>query len=153
MKIGLTQNKFTIVDEDDFEEMSKYKWGFGANGYAVRTVQFGDKKKTVLMHRVLLNAPKGMEVDHINHDKLDNRRSNLRLATRSQNKANVVKMKRPNQELPMGVTYNPSPRSKQPFMARVCKQGKSYFCGNFYTVEEAHKAYLTKKKMLFGEFV
>ena len=152
MKIKLTKGMFTEIDEADFEYISQWKWGFGANGYAVRTVQIDGKKKTVLMHRVLLSAPKGTDVDHANQDKLDNRRNNLRLATRSQNRANTTSRARPNSELPMGVSYNPSPRTRQPFMARVCRDGKSYFCGNFYTVEEAHEAYLTKKRMLFGEF-
>lgn len=157
MRIKLTRGYEAEVDAADFEYLSQWKWQYGGDGYAVRDEYLGKvdgkyKHRTVLMHRVLINAPPSLDVDHINRDKLDNRRSNLRLATRSQNRANVGDRKRMNSELPMGVTYNPSPRSKQPYMARVCCKGRSYFLGNFYTVDEAACAYRANKEALFGEF-
>lgn len=157
MEIKLTKGKKVLVDESDFGYLSKWKWHYGANGYAVRDEYLGRidgkyKHQTVLMHRVIMEAPQGMDVDHSSGDKLDNRRSNLRLATRSQNKANMKSMKRLFKELPMGVTYNPSHGTKQPYMARVYCKGKSYFLGNFYTLEAAEQAYRAKKKDLFGEF-
>jgi len=157
MTIELTKGKKTEVDIEDFEYLNQWKWQYGANGYAVRDEYLGKidgkyKHQTVLMHRVLLNAPSGVDVDHVNRDKLDNRRTNLRLATRSQNRANIGRVKRPNSDLPLGVTYNPSVRSRQPYMARVTHQGKSYFLGNFYSVKDASRAYQLKKEMLFGEF-
>lgn len=157
MEIELTKGKKVIVDEYDYNHLRKWKWQYGANGYAVRDEYLGRvdgkyRHRTVLMHRIIMNAPQGMDVDHKNSDKLDNRRSNLRLATRSQNKANMKSMKRLNGELPMGVTYNPSPRTKQPYMARVCYQGKSYFLGNFYSLQAAEQAYKDKKRDLFKEF-
>lgn len=155
--IELTKGMRAIVDEDDFDYLNQWKWHYGASGYAVREQYLGMKdgkkvRKTILMHRVLLHAPQGVDVDHKNGHRLDNRYENIRLATRSQNKANMISVKRQQTELPMGITYNPSPRTKQPFMARICKDGKSYFIGNFYNLEDAHKAYLAKKKELFGEF-
>lgn len=157
MRIKLTKGFYAEVDAADYEYLSQWKWQYGANGYAVRDEYLGkiDGKyahRTVLMHRVLLNAPSGLDVDHINRDKLDNRRSNLRLATRNQNKANTGPRKRLRTELPKGVTYNPSIRSKQPYMARICLRGKSYFLGNFYKLEDAENAYLTKKQELYGEY-
>jgi hypothetical protein len=157
MIIQLTQGKQTLVDDEDYPFLSQWKWQYGANGYAVRDEYLGKVSnryinRTILMHRVLLNAPLDMDVDHKNRDKLDNRRANLRLATRSQNRANVKHVRKTNSELPMGVTYNPSVRSKQPFMARVCCNGKSFFLGNFYSVDEASAAYQKKKAELFGEF-
>lgn len=154
--IQLTKGKRTKVDEADYEHLSQWNWQFGANGYAVREQHYGMKdgkrvRETILMHRVLLDAPKSLDVDHTNEDKLDNRRSNIRLATRSQNKANMKAVKRKD-DLPMGITYNPSPRSKQPYMARVCMNGKSYFVGNFYQLKDAVDAYTAKKKELYGEF-
>lgn len=157
MKIQLTKGYAAEVDPEDYAYLSQWKWQYGANGYAVRDDYLGKidgryAHRTVLMHRVLLDAPNGMDVDHINRDKLDNRRSNLRIATRSQNRANVGKCKRLNSELPTGVTYNPSLRSRQPYMARIGKGGKSYFLGNFYNVQEAADAYNAKKRELYGEF-
>lgn len=156
MKIKLTKGYETEVDAADFEYLNQWKWHYGANGYAVREQHLGmdngkKLRKTVLMHREITKASQGMDVDHKNNDKLDNRRRNLRICTRSQNMANKSKRQR-KYDLPMGVVYNQSPRSKQPYATRVFKEGKSYFVGNFYTVEEARNAYLTKKKELFGEF-
>lgn len=157
MKIELTRGYSTEVDTEDFELLSQWKWMYGANGYAVRDEYLGKvdgkyQHRTVLMHRVILDAPNGLDIDHINHNKLDNRRKNLRIATRSQNRANVGTRRRLHGELPMGVTYNTSVRGKQPYGARVCQNGKSYFLGYFYTLEAAREAYLLKKRELFGEF-
>lgn len=77
-----------LVDDADYDELSRYNWRVTTWGYAVAKIR-GD---AVVMHRLLTNAPKGMDVDHINHNKLDNRRSNLRLATRSENLRNRHKI-------------------------------------------------------------
>lgn len=154
--VNLTKGQKTMVDDADYDHLTQWNWHFGANGYAVREQHLGMKdgkriRRTVLMHRELVDAPKGLDVDHVNENKLDNRRSNIRLATRSQNKANMRAVKRKD-NLPMGVTFNPSPRSKQPYMARVCMNGKSYFVGNFYQLKDAVSAYAAKKKELYGDF-
>lgn len=95
--IELTQNRYAIVDDEDFEELSQYKWhyakgSYGREGYAKRDIYLGGgrknaKLKTIWMHHII-NVPKGMLVDHINGDRLDNRRSNLRICTPSQNQQN-----------------------------------------------------------------
>lgn len=94
-EIPLTQGRVAIVDDEDFEWLSQWKWHWRnakfrprSTGYARRRVRKCEKESSRLMHRVILNAPPGMEVDHINGDGLDNRRCNLRLATPSQNTAN-----------------------------------------------------------------
>lgn len=85
-QIKLTQNKFALVDDGDFEILNQCKWQFGGHRYAVRTINHSQK---LYMHRFLLNAPKGIEVDHINGNELDNRRCNLRTVTRRQNQLNA----------------------------------------------------------------
>lgn len=85
-KIPLSRGLFSFVDDDDFLALSNYHWSFDGNGGAFRWD--GTRKKCVKLHRVLLNAPQGMCVDHINGNRLDNRKSNLRLCTYSQNSAN-----------------------------------------------------------------
>lgn len=91
--IPLSRGQFAIVDEEDFEFVNKWKWYFSSKGYAIR---FGprnrkNKRKIFLMHRLLMNNPDGYEVDHANGDKTDNRKSNLRIATRQQNAMNQGK--------------------------------------------------------------
>lgn len=87
-RVKLTRGKYALVDDNDFENVSNYKWYCSSMGYASRTEIKGGKRKEVLMHRFLLNAQKGVEVDHINRNPLDNTRKNLRFCTRSENNHN-----------------------------------------------------------------
>jgi len=89
-EILLTQDKVTLVDEETFTEIGQLKWHAARDKsgrfYAKRTLpHVNGKQVTERMHRWILNAPKGMQVDHINGNTLDNRRENLRLATSRQN--------------------------------------------------------------------
>ena len=90
--IPLTKGKFAKVDDSDFHWLSQIKWQYQKRGYAVADL-FGGRRSGVriLMHRLMLLAPDTSTVDHANHDTLDNRRANLRLATQSQQNANRVK--------------------------------------------------------------
>jgi hypothetical protein len=87
-KIKTTKGIYCLVDEDDFEKLNKYRWYFcsmdGETGYAYAKVD----GKLVSMHRFLMRFPIGLEIDHINHDKLDNRKQNLRIVSRSENAFN-----------------------------------------------------------------
>lgn len=75
-EILITRGEVTLVDDDIFEELSKYKW-YLIDGFAGRTVKKEDKRTTIYMHRVVVDAPKGLSVCHLNGNKLDNRRENL----------------------------------------------------------------------------
>lgn len=91
-RIPLNHGFYALVDDADFAELSKYSWHY-KQGYAVRTENYykedGNRScRTIRMHRELLNTPPGYDTDHANCDKLDNRRANLRVATRQQNAAN-----------------------------------------------------------------
>jgi len=91
-EIKLTQGQVTIVDDEDFEELNQYKWtAHNATKkdksdyfYAIRCVN----KKMIRMHRVLMNPPDDMQIDHINRNPLDNRKENLRICTHSVNQRN-----------------------------------------------------------------
>jgi hypothetical protein len=93
-QIQLTHGKVAIVDDEDFEYLNQWKWHFF--NYAKRTTCFvkpGGKQgfKAVFMHKIIVPAPIGFQVDHINGDKLDNRKSNLRICSISDNNKNVGK--------------------------------------------------------------
>jgi hypothetical protein len=90
-RIKLTQGKYALVDDEDFESLNKYKWYFH-QGYAIRNtkMKFG-KRTTIFMHRIITNCPKGKDVDHINMNGLNNQKYNMRVCKRSQNITNDKK--------------------------------------------------------------
>lgn len=87
-KIKLTQGKHAIVDDEDFERLSQYKWYYHHEGYAVRNSKENMRRRLISMHRIINNTPDGKVTDHINGDKLDNRKSNLRSCTHAENARN-----------------------------------------------------------------
>lgn len=97
-EIYLTQNKQVMVDDADYDFLNQWKWYFANNGYAMRSIYLGKingkyKYKNIFMHHLIINPFKDLEVDHINRNRLDNRKENLRLVTSSQNKINCIKRK------------------------------------------------------------
>ena len=96
--IFLTQGQIALVDNEDFDYLNQFNWAAQYNTktksyYAIRSKCCGyfdgkQKKKTLRMHRLIMDAEKGIEIDHINHDTLDNRKENLRIVTTRQNNQN-----------------------------------------------------------------
>lgn len=127
-----------IIDLDDIEKVNRYKWGL-SKGYATNW-QVG------LLHRYIMNCPDNMVVDHINHNRLDNRKCNLRICTIQENGLN--KKVSPNNKL--GVKGVRKLGNK--YQARISFNGKRIFIGSFDTLEEAQAAYNQKANELHGEF-
>lgn len=92
--VELTKNQFALIDEQDYEWLSQYNWYYSSTGYACRDQRIDGKKYCILMHRFITDAQLGFDVDHINRNKLDNRRSNLRIVSRQENMRNLVKQKK-----------------------------------------------------------
>ncbi len=153
-KIGLTQGKFAIVDEEEYERLNQYKWcavKYGDNFYANRNGgKRGKQSRTfiVKMHREVLGDPPGMIVDHINHNGLDNRKANLRIVTREQNLYNSRKNNSGTSKY-KGVTF--FKRDKR-WRAYITHKKKHIFIGSFPDEQAAAKAYDEKAKQLFGEY-
>jgi len=142
-RIPLTQGKYAIVDPDDYRHLSKHKWyatnRHGNCHYAVRMVTKNGKKGRIHMHREVIKAPDNLLVDHINHNKLDNRKVNLRPATPSQNIQNRAKYAiRTSSSKYKGVSWK---RDKRFWQARICINGKSIQLGCFRSEVRAAKAY------------
>lgn len=128
-EIPLTHGKVALVDDDDYERLIKWKWRYGGDGnssrYACRTVHFKDGSSTcIFMHKEIMKSPEGFYLDHINRDKLDNRKSNLRIASPSQNVMNREKYKGDYTSKYKGVCY-----SKQNKTWILCVNGN--YLGSF----------------------
>ena len=151
-EIKLTGGKVAIVDDLWYEELNQYKWyaarSRGGAYYARRNEldHTTNKIQIVSMHRVIMNTPKGMHTDHINHDTLDNREENLRVCTPSQNKCNSKKQTN-NTSGYKGVN-----KRGNKWIARIRVENDRIYLGRFQTPEEAYRAYVSASKRLHGEY-
>lgn len=153
-KIPLTQSKFALIDDDDFEKASKFKWcAYRASSgafYAHRGCwnrKIG-KQTSVYLARFIMNAPKGILVDHINHDTLDNRKANLRLCDRAGNRSNS-KLNKINSSGLKGVWFR---KSTGNWLVQIQHNKRKRHVGVFPTAKIAAKAYDKAAKLLHGEF-
>ena len=148
-KIPLTRGLYALVDDEDYPYLSQFKWRASSSGYAVRSKRIGNgKKKTIFMHREILGvADSGIDVDHINMVKADNRRCNLRPCTRGENQRNRVA--RGGTSKYKGVYWHKRYRR---WVAKICHDGRYHFLGYYNTQEEAAAIYDKHCEFLHGEF-
>lgn len=146
-KIELTQNKYALVDDDDFQLVNAYKW----RAYKTKHTYYAlNNKRPFLMHRLIMGLQAGdrREVDHINHNGLDNRKSNLRVASRNQNNWNRKKQS--------GFTsqYKGVSRCSRAnrYEVHIKIYGKAYRIGSFMDEIEAAKIYDRVALATFGDF-
>lgn len=130
-KIKLHPNEYVIVDDADYEYMSQWKWRLHKDGYAYRT-----GKPNVYMHRLINKTPQGMITDHINRNKLDNRRANLRTVVKAENQRNT-KIFATNTSGYKGVSWS---KVMNMWQAYIFKNNKKINLGYFEDVKKAAKA-------------
>lgn len=159
-KIPLSKGKFAIVDDGDFALLSKRSWHLGTWGYATTTkLKFDEgfvsqQKKShrghgsIFMHRLLVGAKSGEIVDHVNKNKLDNRRKNLRRCTKAQNSFNCKKRKI-NKSGYKGVSWS---KSNYGWIAQIVSNRQKFHLGTFKKKIDAAKAYNLAAKKLHGSF-
>lgn len=143
-KIPLTQGKYALIDDEDFEYVKKFKWHAsrqrGHNRFYVAragTKTDGTRNgRLVWMHREINKTPEGLFTDHINGNGLDNRRSNLRTVTTAENMSNIHYMSR-NTSGVIGVHFN---KMKRKWVPRVMRNGNRMTLGEFEDLEEAAAA-------------
>lgn len=147
-EIIATNGRSILIDSVDFVLLSQYNWNvvkIHRKNYARKTSGYnGESGK--YMHQLILYAPKGLEIDHINGDGLDNRRENLRLASHAQNIVNADF----NQNM---FGYRGVYKNRKRYGAQTKVNGKKVHIGTYDTPEEAHQAYLNYMIKKWGEFV
>jgi len=152
-RIYLGESKWVILDQKDYYRLSGFKWyvnGNGVNFYAFRNMVVGPGlTRMKSMHRDIMNAPKGILVDHRNHDTLDNRSSNLRLATHSQNTCNKQNKRAGCSSQYRGVSFD---RKRKYWNVQVVLEGKYVFFGRYKSESEAARAYDEAARKYHGEF-
>lgn len=151
-RIPLTQGRFALVDDADYPQLSKFNWCLSSStqpAYALRGIGAGGrKKKMIYMHRVVAEAPTGMEVDHINGDTLDNRRSNVRVCSHAENCRNRKMSKANTSGLP-GVSFH---RATGKWQAQIKVNYRSISLGIFKTPNDAHTAFKRAAQKHFGKY-
>jgi hypothetical protein len=153
--IELSQGMRAMVDDEDYEWLSQWKWSYFKNarrpgvGYAMRSME-GDNKKKIYMHRVITSAGLGQEVDHINGNKLDNRRCNLRIATRQENARNCPKARRVNNTSQYKGVHRVS--ETHGWRATIKADDGGIFLGTYQTERMAAIAYDRAALEYHGEF-
>jgi len=131
-----------LVDRKDLKGIDLFNLRINVDGY----VSVGER----LLHRIITNCPDNMQVDHINKNRLDNRRCNLRICTNSQNQMNRGQTKA-NSTGHKGVNCEKRNKRKK-YRARITADKKTHYLGNFEKATDAGKAYREAVKIYHGKF-
>lgn len=136
-----------LLDSDDYEKFKDIKWSISPKGYVCAP-------GTLKIHRLVTQCPAGLQVDHINGNKLDNRKSNLRICTNSQNQFNIKTRRRKYGYL-KGAYKKVGAKGRiwwSQILIPESNPKKLKYLGSFYTEQEAHEAYVKASLELHGEF-
>jgi hypothetical protein len=142
--IELTKGEQAIADDEDFEFLSQWKWYF--DRYAMRNERVNRGQRKVLMRRVIMNTPEGFETDHINRNKLNNRKANLRICTTFENQANKKK------SLNKSSIYKGVSKLKDKWISQVVCGKRLTFIGLFNQEHHAALAADLWNRDLYGQF-
>lgn len=146
-EIRLSQGKYAIVDDRDYDELSQWKWKY-SNGYAVRSVYQNGKQRTISMHRMVANTPSGKDTDHISGNTLDNRRENLRVCSHAENQRNR-KMSKNNKSGYKGVVWA---KHTMRWKTQIMVENKPKHIGYFNNIIDAAIAYNLAALCVYGQY-
>lgn len=137
-----------MVDNEDYERLSKHRWSFRI--YAIRSIQKNGKQRVIYMHREVLGRriKEGLYTDHINRNRLDNRKKNLRVVTYMQNNCNTTK-KAKNKSGYKGVSWD---KLLNKWRVQIGANKKNHYIGVFTSRLKAYKAYCEAVKQYHGEY-
>ena len=146
-KIKLTQGKVALVDDEDFDFLSRYKWHAHkgrSTFYAQRSVKNGSSCITIFMHRVIMETPDNLNTDHKDRDGLNNQKHNLRNCTHGQNQMN--------RKCSGKIKYLGVNKDRKYFQSRILVNKKRVFLGAFLNAKDAAIAYDKAALKYHGEF-
>lgn len=149
--IPLTQGLEAVIDAADVDLVKPYRWFAGKIGnvvYAFTRFTKSSKERPTALHRLLCNPPEELSIDHIDLDGLNNRRSNLRLATTSENSRNT-RTRQNNTSGFKGVSWR---RDRSRWQVHIRVDGKRLSLGHYVTLEDAASAYAGAAEKYHGEF-
>ncbi len=146
--IPLSQGKVSLVDPEDFVIYSKYKW-YSSHGYAKRSETVDGQEQSIFLHREIMGNPEGKVIDHINGDRADNRRENLRICTHEENFLNSRPNRGKRSSKYKGVSWH---KRSGKWHARTSMNRRRIHIGTFDCEKDAARAYNEKVEELFGEY-
>ena len=153
-EIILTQGYIALVDDEDFEFLSQWKWFAQRMSHTVYAARkpwvVGGKGKSIkiFMHRIILDTPDHMQTDHMDGNGLNNQRSNLRVVTRRDNMLNRARWTKDNISKFRGAYLD---KRDGKWASSITINGKCFYLGRFKTEEEAGLAYRSKRVELLNE--
>jgi hypothetical protein len=141
-----------LIDDENFELINAYTWRFTSTchggPYLYRRYRSNGKQRMIFFHRTITCCPKGMLIDHINGNTLDNRKCNLRICTHQQNMKNQKRRKN-NTSGYKGVSFD---KRDKVYRAHISLNMKRIYLGSFKSPEDAYAAYCEASKKYHGEF-
>lgn len=149
-EIPLVNGGVALVDDCDFDALSQYQWRNNGCGYVSRSAKVDGKWKQILMHRVICEPQERQEVDHINLNRHDNRRENLRVCSHADNSKNQPIYK--NNRVGIKGVYRDPRKGGKSYRAQITVDGKQMTLGIYATPEEAGEAYRKAAIRYHGEF-
>lgn len=148
-EIKLSQGKFTIVDDEDFDDLNKNKWYCSAHGYAVRNIRINKERKAIeQMHVQIIGKRDDLKTDHINGNRLDNRKINLRFVTSKQNNQNRASKKISTSKFKGIYWYE----RRNKWIAQIKIGDKKYHLGCYDSEQDAAYVYNCWAESFFGEY-
>lgn len=146
-KIKLKDGRYALVDNEDYELVSKYRWYATVKERQTNYLSSNINGTTIMMHRLIMGARKGQTLDHINHNGFDNRKENLRFCTQKQNCMNKSQARKNN-----GIKYKGVYHANGKFRVCIRSDGRTIHLGTYECQRDAAIIYNGAAMALFGEY-